>query len=323
MNTPARIRAAVVSLSILGLASVASAQLGTSALLLNQDSTGDAPVAESSPVKLTLSADPRITFRADVRDSDADVLVSNNGFDARINWTVNPDLRIIFGVGGEISYYDWGGSNAVFPGASDSFEDVYTANFLVVGRQTVSGPWAVILGGLGRVQGESGANFGDSLTAGGFVGAGYSFSKESWIDFGVGVFSRLEDDPLVIPYLNLRLPINDRVRFEVSGLDAAIVAEVSDTVEVALKGRVEYRDFRLDDSRPAWSNGVVTDLRVPIGLEVAWMPVPGLTLAIEGGVTVYQEFEFLDSDGDHLSDVETEPAPYIGLPPTWIGLSTE
>jgi hypothetical protein len=311
-STPSRIRAAAM-LSILGFARAASAQLGTSTLLLNQDSTADAPVAESTPVEITFSADPRLTLRADVRDSDSDVLVSNNGFDARIAWTANPDLRIVFGVGGEVSFYDWGGSNAVFPGASDSFEDVYTANFLVVGRQTVSGRWAAILGGLGRVQGESGANFGDSLTAGGFVAAGYNFSESSWIDFGIGVFTRLEDDPLVIPYFNLRLPINDRVRFEVSGLDAAIVAAVSDTVEVALKGRIEYRDFRLDDSRPAWSNGVVTDLRVPIGVELALMPAPGLTLAIEGGVTVYQEFEFLDSDGDHLSDVETEPAPYIGL----------
>lgn len=268
---------------------------------------------EDSPVEVTFSADPRLTFRGDIRGSDADVLVSNNGFDARLNWTVNPDFRLVFGVGGEVSYYDWGGSSAVFPGASDSFEDVYSANVLVVGRHTVSGPWSFILGGIGRVQGESGADFGDSVTAGGFVGAGYNFSKSSWIDFGVGVFTRLDDDPLVIPYLNVRFPISDRVRLEIGGLDLGIVAKTSETVEVALRGRVEYRDFRLDDSRPAWRDGIVRDLRVPVGLEVAWKPVAGLTLAVEGGVAVYQEYEFLDDDGDHLSDVETEPAPYIGL----------
>lgn len=272
-----------------------------------------APVEESSPLKITLSADPRLTFRAEVRDAESDVLVSNNGFDVRGVWTVNPDFRLIFGVGGEVSVYDWDDGEAVMPGGSEPFEDVYSANTLVAGRLTVSGPWAVIVGGLARAQGESDADFGDSVTWGGFVAAGYNFSREAWIDFGVGAFTRLDDDPLVIPYLNLRYPISERVRLEVGGLDAAIVAEMSDTVEVALRGRVEYRDFRLNDSRPAWSDGIVRDLRVPIGLEVAWKPIGGLTLALEGGAAVYQEYEFLDDDGDHLSDVETEPAPYIGF----------
>ena len=52
---------------------------------------------------------------------------------------------------------------------------------------------------------------------------------------------------------------------------------------------------------------------MPVGLELAWKPIAGLTLAVEGGVAVYQEYEFLNSSGDHISDVNTEPAPYVGL----------
>lgn len=311
-HTLERIRVAA-ALTILGGAHPAFAQLGPATLLLDQDSTSESPVGESSPIEVTFSADPRLTFRGNIRDSGSDVLVSNNGFDARLVWKVNADLRLVFGLGGEVSFYDWGGSTAVFPGGSESFEDVYGGNILLVARQTITGPWSGIVGAIGRAQGESDADFADSVTAGGFVAAGYNFSEAAWIDFGIAFLTRLEDDALVIPYFNVRLPINDRVRFEMGGLDAAIVAKVSDSFEVALKGRVEYRDFRLDDSRPAWSDGIVRDLRVPVGLELAWKPIAGLTLAIEGGVAVYQEYEFLDSDGDHLSDVKTEPAPYIGL----------
>lgn len=260
-----------------------------------------------------LRAQPRLTFRADTRGPDADVLVSHNPFDATMILRPNDDLRLTFTLGGEVSYYDWGGINAVFPGGSDSFSDVYSVNALAAARWTVSGRWAAVVGGVARAQGESDADFADSATGGGFLALGYNLDSDSWIDFGVGVFTRLEDDPLVVPYISLSVPVAERVRLDVRGLEAGLVAAVSDDWDVALRGRVEYRDFRLDDSRPAWRDGVVRDLRIPVGVEAAWKPIDGLTIAVEGGAVVYQEFEFLDSDGDDLGDVETEPAAYIGL----------
>lgn len=289
--------------------SIALGQFGPTTLLVQQQE----PIAEASPLTVIVSGEPRFTFRGDIRDADADVQLTDVGASARFIWEANEDLRLTFEVGGRYSWYDWGGDSAVFPGGSDSFEDVLSVHLIASGRQRISGPWALILGGVGRSQSEVGADFGDSITAGGFVAAGYDFSEEAWIDFGVGAFSRLEDDPLLIPYFNVRWPISDKVRLDISGLDGAVVGVVSEHLEVALRGRVEYRDFRLDDSRPAWRDGVVRDLRIPVGVEVAWKPVAGLTLAVEGGAAVYQEFEFLDSDGDHLSDVETEPTAFVGF----------
>lgn len=269
--------------------------------------------AAGSPVTIVLDVHPRLTFRSDLNGSDADVLVSHNGFGVTISGMVNPDLRLTLNLGGEISYYDWDGSNSVFPGDSDPFEDMYSARVILAARQRVSGPWHAVFGGIGRAQGESDADFSDSLTGGGFLAAGYDIAERAWIDFGVAVFSRLEDDPLVVPYLNFRIPINETVRVEADGLGLGVVAAISDQLEFAVRGEVEFRDYRLDDSRPAWRNGIVEDLRVPVGVELAWMPAPGLTIAVEGGAVVYQEFEFLDSSGHKLSDVETDPAAYVGL----------
>lgn len=288
--------------------------LASSTLLL-QDAPTDQPGSSGSlpPTTVRLSVDPRLTFDADVRGEDAGVLVSHNGVDLAILAPVNPDLFITAIIGGEVSFYDWSGSNTIFPGNSESFEDLYSVRVLLAARHRIDGPWHVSLGGIGRAQGEAEASFEDSLTGGGFLAAGYDFSPRSRIDFGVGVFTRLEDDTLVIPYFNIQAQLTERVRIEAPGLGLSLITTINDQLEFAVKGEVELRDFRLDDSRPAWRDGVIQDLRVPIGVELIWKPLEYLTLALEGGAVVYQEYEFRDASGDELNDIETQPAPFVGL----------
>lgn len=313
---PSRCTAVGALLFLLALTSPVHAQLGSSTLLLQgaaDESGSSSPVDDSSPLTIIVSAAPRLTFRADTRNADADVLVSHNHLGLTLIAEVNPDLRLTVALNGGIFFYDWGGSNAVFPGASDSFEDLYSTSLLVAARQTINGPWALILGGIGRAQWEQDADLADSITGGGFIAGGYTFNEGSWIDFGLGVFTSLEDDAYVVPYLNIRMPLSDRVRIEAQGLSLGIVAALTDEIDFKLKGEVEFRDFRLNDSRPAWRDGIVRDLRIPIGGEFSWRPIGGLTLSIEGGVVVYQEYEFADDEGEELSDVETEPAAFIGL----------
>jgi hypothetical protein len=305
---------------LLALAASAGVALGRdpgpATLLMQELPEPGRQEAPGRPVTVVLDAESRLYFRSDIRgEGDADVLVSHTGAGVTVIGRASEDLRVTFNIGGQFDDYDWSNAESVLPGGSEAFEDLWGARILLAGRQRIRGPWNVVLGGLARAQGEGEADFGDSLTGGGFLAAGYDLGPASWIDFGVGVFSRLEDDPLVIPYVSFRVPIDEEknIRLEGDGLSVAVVASISPVLDVSLRGGVEFRDFRLDDSRPAWRDGIVRDFRVPVGIELAWKPAAGLTLALEGGVAVYQEYEFFDDDGDDLGDVETDPAPFIGL----------
>lgn len=72
------------------------------------------------------------------------------------------------------------------------------------------------------------------------------------------------------------------------------------------------RDYRLDDEG-SLADGAVSDSRVPVALEVVWSPSPRTSISLTGGVVVWQEFEFRDSDGNELDDRNTDPTGFVGV----------
>jgi hypothetical protein len=269
---------------------------------------------EDAPV-VTLNADSRLTFRSDIRGSDADVLVSHTGLGVDIDGPIGEKFRFGAGISGEYAYYDFKNPRSFMPAGSEGFEDLYSVAGSLRGTYFLNESWSLTAIGFVRASGEDDADVGDSITGGGFFVVGYAFSKDLRVGFGLGGTSRLEDDALVIPYISLLWNINDRVRLATEGLSVLLSADLDEAKqwELGLRGAFELRDYRLDDSRPGFRDGVVADERFPIGLELVWKPVDGLRLTLEGGAVVYQRFEFIEDGGDELDDFETDPAPYVGL----------
>ena len=52
---------------------------------------------------------------------------------------------------------------------------------------------------------------------------------------------------------------------------------------------------------------------MPIGVGVVWTPLPGLSLVVEGGAGVWQEYEVLNERGIKRGEDETDPAPFVGV----------
>jgi hypothetical protein len=274
------------------------------------------PVEAAKPAEgpsVVLDVSSRLAFRADIKSSDADVLVSHTGAGVMISGMAAERLRLTFGVDGEYAYYDFDRGSSIMPAGSEPFDDLYSAGLTLAGTYMLDGPWSITAGGVVRYAAESGADFGDSIYGGGFLAVGYAFSERSFIGIGAGVQSRLEDDAAFFPYISVRHRFSDDLRFESRGLGAALIYTVSQQVEIGLKAAYESRQFRLNDDRPAFQDGVLVDKRVPVGLEVAWTPVPELSLIFEAGAVVWQEFEFRGSNGRKIDDFETEVAPFIGL----------
>lgn len=270
---------------------------------------------EGQPWSVLLSGDSRLTFRSDVRGSDADVLVSHTGAGVDLDGPLGENLRLGFGVAGEWGYYDFGNGSSIMPAGSDDFDDLFTLSTNLRVTYLIDESWGLTAFGFARAAGESDADVGDSITGGGALVASYAFSKDLRLGFGLGATSRLEDDAIVIPYLSIYWAINDRVRLTSKGLGLLLSADLDEAKrwEIGFRGAFEFRDYRLDDSRPGFRDGVVSDERVPLGVELAWKPVDGLRLTLEGGAVVYQRYEFISGAGDELDDFETDPAPFIGL----------
>lgn len=269
---------------------------------------------DDAPV-FTIRADSRLTFRSDIRGTDTDVLVSHSGVGFDVDGPLGDKFRFGASIRGEIGYYDFNNPRSFMPAGEDGFEDLYTLGGTLRGTYFIDDNWNLTGIGFVRAAGESDADIGESITGGGFFVVGYAFSKDLRVGFGVGGTSRLEDDALVIPYISLLWNINDRVRLSTEGLGVLLSADLDEAKnwEFGIRGGFELRDYRLDDSRPGFRDGVVADTRVPVGLELVWKPVDGLRLTLEGGAVVYQRFKFVEDGGDELDDFETDPAPFIGL----------
>jgi len=70
-----------------------------------------------------------------------------------------------------------------------------------------------------------------------------------------------------------------------------LAAHFSDSITVAATGGLEMREYRLAKSS-ALSEGVVRELRVPLGIEVDWHMTPRATLTLGGGAAALQELRF-------------------------------
>jgi hypothetical protein len=168
------------------------------------------------------------------------------------------------------------------------------------------------VGGIIEFAGDPDADIGDTGTYGGYAGARYAVSESFGFSFGFAAKTRLEDDALVIPLVGIEWKVSDRVTLSTEGTTLRIASKLSDEWSVGLSAGWELREYRLDDEGPV-PDGVMSDSRIPIAVSFDWTPSPNVTLAISGGAVVWQEFEFRDSNGDDVSETNTDPAPFIGL----------
>lgn len=262
---------------------------------------------------VTLGGDARLQFRTGLDRPSGDVQISHSGFDVVFAAQAAERLRVSVDLGFEWSNYDFDDAAGLIPGESDPFNDLYALNLKGYGVYAFDDRWSMTVGGFGEAAGEIEADFADGVTGGFFGGVGYAFSKDLFLTLGAGFWTRLEDDPVVLPFVTLLWRIDERLRLEVNGVRGSLTWTVNEQVELALRGGAEYRQFRLDDSRAAFESGVVRDFSVPLGLEVAWRPTARLRLSVEGGAIVYQQMKFVDDGGEEIREFNTDPAPYVGV----------
>ncbi len=251
-------------------------------------------------------------FRSDL-DGGGGVSVWRTGGDAKVGLTPAKDLRLSLEFAGEYSHFDFAGPTTLVPGDAEPWEDLQAFRLGATLGGRFDDTWGWVVGGMGRMAYESGADVGSALMGVGYGAISHRFSDSFSLTFGVGVATRLEDDARLFPVLGVEWQINEIVRLTTEGLGLRVSAQVSEAWEVALRGGYESREWRLSETRGVLADGVARDDRVLVGGEVAWKPAAGVRVAIQGGVVVWQELEALTRNGVSVGDQEGDPGAFLGV----------
>lgn len=236
-------------------------------------------------------------------------------------------LSLTFGLSAGVADYDFDGPSALALGAPVDPWDRILSNGVSFGFRYAYSQREFVFGSVNiNSDGETDSDFEDTITGGLVGGYAYAFDENLTLGFGAIAQTRLEDDPIFIPFpvVFWKPPVGEERRWSVGVGSAAggptnaagflVSYEATDTLSlstgIGLTGIAG--DFRLDDSGTA-PGGVGRESSVPVILGLEWKPARGLSVSGYAGMTLLHEFEVLDQAGNSLIKRDADPAPVVGV----------
>lgn len=292
-------------LLLLLLTSVSSAQPPEEA---NQFRTND--------FKYEISTNYEYGFDTDI-DDGSQFSLDRFSLGANLKKQIDRQWSISLDAGYSLWNYDFSGSEGF--GALDAWGKINRASAGFRVNYQLSRKWGVAAGPFIRYSGETGADFGDSLTYGGTLGFLYSPNSNLFAGAGVFISSRIEDEVLVVPGFLFNWQVNEK--FLVSSLITGIRTELGPRVQfnydigqgfsTGLTIGYEFQRFRLNDKGFAFDG--VGDIKVlPVWGSLYYDINKIIRLAFYGGAGFLGELELEDSSGDRITQEDFDPLIFIG-----------
>lgn len=301
---------------VLGFVVAAAATLLAATTRADDDDPIELAEQQAEQSRRTINAQLEIAqslvFKSDVR-SGGDVSYARTRIDASAQGNITDSTTLAFGVVIEPTFYRFRDAPRLVPGTNDPVDDVYLVRFGPTLTMRVNESWSWFVGAHLRFAGESGADAADAFTISGFGGASHRANENFTYSIGLYVFTRMEDDPLVLPLIAFNWRIDERLRLSSRGTGLRLGYALNDAWEIAVSGQWELREYRLDEDRNDLPGGVFIEERVPVSGEIVWRPNGRVEFALEGGVIAYQEFETLTRSGRSVHTTRTDPAPFFEI----------
>ncbi len=248
----------------------------------------------------------------------------NRGFvGAGIGLNLDGPLSIGLGASWSGDWYEFDGDSELTPAPGvQPWNDIQAVSLRARMSLELSEKW--ILGGSLSVlsAGESGAEFSKSLTLQTMLTATWKFSDTFFVGGGALISTQLEDSVQVIPLILINWEISDDLILSniigpetyPTGAGIELAWRPNRGTELAIGGRYENRRFRLDDSGPAnRANGVGQDYGFPLWGRATWKFRGGFRIDLVAGLSLFNEYELSDSNGDVIGKTDLDPAPFMGL----------
>ena len=170
-----------------------------------------------------------------------------------------------------------------------------------------------------RFTAESGADLGDAIQGGGFVGFSYRFSDRLTLGPGIGTVTQIEDSASVFPVILIDWKITNRLSLSTGQGTGATLGpglvlnwRASRKWSFSLGGRYERLRFRLADQGLS-PKGVGEDRAFPIFGGINYNHNRLFQLALIGGFELGGELSLDDKGGNNIFKESYDPAPFIGL----------
>ncbi len=242
-------------------------------------------------------------------------------FSARVaaggRFPIHDQLEIVLPISYQFSHYDFSGG--------DPWENIHIFRAAALLRYSLDDHWSIYGGVAGGVAAESDADFGEAITGGGLIGFNYQASATFSIGAGIGVFSQIEDDARVLPFItadwqfadnwNLRLGFSEVAANGGYGLE--VMCHLNEQWKVG--GGLQFRQkrFRLGDNGTLADDGVGQDKSGAVYGKVVWEPCPQGSLELIAGIAAAGEVRIEDSGGHKLGESDYDPSAVIGVRATF------
>jgi len=237
---------------------------------------------------------------------------------AGVRYAFTPDRSAVLSVGYGFENYDFSGSTGF--GGANPWSDLHT---LRIGTPVIWGlddRWKIFVIPTVRFQGELGADVGESLSGGGFVGFSYKFNDRLTIGPGFGAITQLEDNPTYFPVLIIDWRISEQWSLSTGrgfgatlGPGLVLAWKPLDDWRFGIGARYERARFRLDENNAAAPNGVGEDRNQPVFLAAEYSPNPGLSVSVIGGAQMGGDLKLDDQDGNRLNESDYAAGAFVGF----------
>ena len=267
-----------------------------------------------SPVMATRII-PGFGYRSDA-DIDGGGEFSELAFSIRggPSFAFRDDIKLIAWGSYRFSHYDFKDFGV------DPWENIHTFRATPLVNYTMNEQWSFYGGPTFGISGEEGADFGHSFTAGGLAGVSYKVHDRLSVGGGLGIFSQIEDDARLLPFITANWQFLDqwnlRVGFSEVAASGGIGAEVTYDFNPQWKFgagfQFQQKRFLLDEDGPVPS-GVGQDKSVPIYVKAGWQATERTLVEFLVGVNAGGEVLLEDQNEREIAEEDYDPSAIIGL----------
>ncbi|MFG0284257.1 MAG: DUF6268 family outer membrane beta-barrel protein [Phycisphaerales bacterium JB039] len=262
-----------------------------------------------------ISADGYATTDSGFADGSGQMRRAVIGGEFGTTITLAPTFQLLLDARAELRDYEFSGATEFDPVNGAPFESLYRTYLEGLALIEVDDRWQLAFGTRLASQGETDADFNDTLTARVYAGPIYTVNENLTLGLGILVQSRLEDNPYVLPAPYLEYQFQSRPAYTLrlrpfEGIDLRY--EPSETYALAFEFDWEYNEFRLSDDGFA-ADGVYRETSLRLGVEGQWRPNPNLDLTAGIGSFIWQDVELLDAGGGDLTEDSITPNAYLSL----------
>lgn len=270
------------------------------------------PAGSERRASWELTLPSTVVFNTEFDDEPGDLSIYRTGLKLKSSMPSGERARFDVGLEYEYSAYEFSDATGFIEGADEPWSDVHRISLSALYAAQVSARWGWIVGASGTFAGEEGAEFSDSLTGAIFGGPRYSFTPDLTLGFGAAVRTRLEDSPLVLPFVQLDWKFADRWTLSTTGPGVVLGFQPNERWTLSAGVGWELRDFRLDDDGDL-PGGVVSEERFPISFGILFKATDQIRIGLGAGVYVGQNFEVENEDGDEIADIDADATPFLSL----------